>query len=96
MIKPRFQFRLKGLLLLVAIVAAPMLLLTPASERNAPIIEVFGSGVIRCDGSVEVQDGAVRVGHDGERAEIRASRIIVKKDGTTEAFGPGTILQGVR
>jgi hypothetical protein len=96
MIKPRFWFRLKDLLLVVALVAAPMLLLTPASERNTPVIEVFGSGVIGRDGSVEVQDGAVRVGHDGERVEIRASRIIVKNDGTTEAFGPCTILQGVR
>ena len=94
--KPRFQFRLKGLMLAVAIVAAPMPLLTPASERNTPIIEVFGNGVIGRDGSIEVQDGAVRVGQDGEQVEIRASRIVVKKDGTTEVFGPGTILQGVR
>ena len=96
MMKPRFQFRLKGLMLAVAIVAAPMPLLTPASERNTPIIEVFGNGVIGRDGSIEVQDGAVRVGQDGEQVEIRASRIVVKKDGTTEVFGPGTILQGVR
>jgi hypothetical protein len=96
MMKPRFQFRLKGQMLAVAIVAAPMLLLRPTSERNTPIIEVFGNGVIGRDGSVEVQDGAVRVVQDGEQVEIRASRIVVKKDGTTEVFGPGTILQGVR
>jgi hypothetical protein len=96
MMKPRFQFRLKGLMLAVAIVAAPMLLLTPASERNTPIIELFGNVVIRPVGSVEVRDGAVRVGKDGQRTEIRASQIVVKKDGTTEVFGPGTVLQGVR
>jgi hypothetical protein len=96
MIKPRIQFQLKGLMLAVAVFAALMLLLTPMSERNTPIIEVFGTGMIGRDGSVEVQDGMVRVGRDGERAEIRASRIVVRKDGTTEVFGPGTILQGIR
>jgi hypothetical protein len=96
MMKSRFQFRLQGLMLAVAILAAPMLLLAPAQERNTPIIEVFGNAVIGRDGSLEVRDGAVRVGRDGQRTEIRASRIMVKKDGTTEVFGPGTILRGVR
>jgi hypothetical protein len=96
MMKPRFQFRLKGLMLAVALVAALMPLLMPASERNTPTIEVFGNGVIGRDGSVEVQDGAVRVGQDGQPTEIRASRIVVKKDGTTEAYGPCAIVQGVR
>jgi len=93
---PRMRFTMRQMMVAVAIVAAPMLLLTPESERNTPILEVFGNGVIGRDGSVEVQGGAVRVGQDGEQAEIRASRIVVKKDGTTEVFGPGTILQSAR
>jgi hypothetical protein len=96
MMKPRFQFRLKGLMLAVAIVAAPMMLLAPAPKRNTPIIELFGNVVIGRDGSVEVRDGEVRVGQDGQQTEIRASRIVVKKDGTTKVLGPGAILQGVR
>jgi hypothetical protein len=96
MMKPRFQFRLKGLMLAVAIVAAPMLLLSPAPKRNTPVMELIGNVLIGRDGSIEVQGGSVRVGQDGQRTEIRASRIVVKNDGTTEVFGPGTILQGVR
>jgi hypothetical protein len=94
--KRRFQFQLRGLMVAVAIMAGLMVLLTPAPERNAPIIRVFGKCVIGRDDSVEVQDGSVRIGEDGEQAEIRASRIVVKKDSTTEVFGPGTILQRVR
>jgi hypothetical protein len=94
--KRRFQFHLKGLMVVVAVVAACMLLLRPAPEPNTPIIEVYGNAAMRLDGSVEVHDGAVRVGEDSQQTEIRASRIVVKKDGRTEVFGPGMILQGVR
>jgi hypothetical protein len=96
MMRPRFQFRLKGLMLAVAIVAAPMLLLTPPSKYNTPIIKFIGNVMIGRDGSVEVRDGAVRVGQDGEQSEIRMSRIVVKKDSTTEAYGPCTISHCVR
>jgi hypothetical protein len=96
MTKPPFQFGLKGLMLAVAIVAAHMLLLLPAPKPNTPLKELIGNFLIGRDGSAEVPDGAVRVGQDRHWTEIRASRIIVKKDGTTEVFGTGTILQGVR
>jgi hypothetical protein len=94
--KRRFQFRLKSLMIAVAVVAGIMLLVTPASERSARIVTVFGNCVIGRDGSVEVQDGSVRVRDDGEQAEMRASRILVKMDGAIEVFGPGTFLQRVR
>jgi hypothetical protein len=94
--KRRFQLRLRGLMIAVAIVAGIMLLVTPASERSAPIVMVFGHCVIGRDGSVRVQDGSVRVREDGEQAEIRAGGVLVKSDGTIEVFGAGTLLQRVR
>jgi hypothetical protein len=48
------------------------------------------------DGSVEIQNGAVRVSQDGKQTDIRALRIVVKEDATIKTFGPATISQVVR
>jgi hypothetical protein len=96
MIKSRFQFKIKGLLLAVALLAGPMLFLRPLANGDAPIIDVFGPVQLGQDGSIEVQGGSVRISQGNKRTEIRANRIVVQKDGTAEVDGHGTIVQTTR
>ena len=96
MIKPRFQFKVKGLLLAVALLAGPLLFLRPLANGDAPSIDVFGVVHVGQDGSIEVQGGSVRISRDNKRTEIRANRIVVQKDGTAEVNGPGTLVQTTR
>jgi hypothetical protein len=96
MIKPRFQFSLKGLLLAVVLLAGPMLLLRPRSNDDARIIAMFGQVQVARDGSIEVQGGAVRISQSNKETEIRANRIVVQKDGTAEVYDTGTMVQTTR
>ncbi len=93
MIKPRFQFSLKGLLLAVVLLSGPMLLLTPRSNDDDRIIAMFGPVQVGRDGSIEVQRGAVRISQGNKQTEIRANRIVVQKDGTAKVYGHGTMVQ---
>ncbi len=93
MSKPRFQFTIKALLIAVALIAVPLSFLRPAANGDAPIIDLFGPVQIRQDGSVEVQGGSVRIRRASERTEIRATKIVVQKDGTAMVYGPGVMLQ---
>ena len=95
MIKPRFQFKVKGMLLAVALLSGPMLFLRPSTKGDAPIIEVFGPVQVRPDGSIEVQ-GGVRISQGTKQTEIRANRIFVKKDGAAEVDGHCTLVQTTR
>ena len=96
MIKPRFQFRLEGLLLAVVLLAGPMLLLRLRAIDDAPIIHMFGPVQIGRDGSIAVQGGSVRISQGNTQTEIRANRIVVQKGGTVEVYGHGTMVQTTR
>jgi hypothetical protein len=96
MIKRRFQFSLKGLLLAVVLLAGLMLLLRPHANDDARIIAMFGPVQVRRDGSIEVQGGSVRMSQGNKQTEIQANRIVVQSDGTAEVYGPGTMVQTTR
>jgi hypothetical protein len=96
MIKPRFQFSLKGLLLAVVLLAGPMLFLRPRANDDARIIAMFGPVQVGRDGSIEVKGGSVRISQGNKQTEIRANRIVVQKDGTTWVNGHGTMVQTTR
>ena len=93
MFKPRFQFKLKGLLILVALLAGPMMFLRPRATNDSPVIDLFGPVQIGQDGEIEVQGGAIRIRQGDTRTEIRANRIVVRTDGTAVVEGNGTIVQ---
>jgi hypothetical protein len=96
MTKRRFQFKIKALLLAVALLAGPMVFLRPLPTGDAPIIDAFGPVHVGQDGSIEVQGGSVRISQGNNRTEIRANKIVVQKDGTAEVYGPGTLVQTTR
>ena len=96
MFKTRFQFKIKGLLIAVALLAVSMSFLRPCPKGDAPIIDLLGPVQIRQDGSIEVHGGAVRVRRGNEQTEIRGNRIVVRKDGTAEVYGHGTMVQTTR
>jgi hypothetical protein len=96
MSKPRFQFKIKGLLLAIALPAGLMWFLRPLATIRSPIIDFFGPVRIGQDGTIEVKGAAVRINQGITRTEIRGNRIVVDKDGTTEVYGNGTIVQTAR
>jgi hypothetical protein len=91
--KPRFQFKLKCLLIVVALLAGPMMFLRPPATSDSPVVDLFGPVHVAQDGRMEVQGGAVRISQGNTRTEIRANRIVVRKDGTALVEGNGTIVQ---
>ena len=96
MFKPRFQFKIKGLLPAVALLAASLRFFEPFANGDAPIIDVFGPVQVGRDGSIEVHGGSIRIRQGNSQTEIRANRIVVQKDGTAEADGPGTLVKTSR
>jgi hypothetical protein len=96
MSKPRFQFNINALLIAVALIAVPLSFLRPSSNGNARVIDLFGPVRIRQDGSVEVRGGSIRMRHGDQQTSIRASTIIIHKDGTAHAVGAGSIVQTQR
>jgi hypothetical protein len=93
--KARFQFTLKRMMLVVALLAGSRLFLRPSTVSGPPMIAVSGPALFQPDGSVEVQRGAVWISGDDKQTEIRAERIVVPKDGTARVYGPGTLRQTV-
>ena len=96
MFKPRFQFKLKCLLIVVALLAGPMMFLRPLATSDSPVIDFFCPVQIVQDGTMEVQGGPVRITQSDTRTEIRGNRIVVHKDGTTDVYGNGSIVQTAR
>jgi hypothetical protein len=96
MFKPRFQFKIKALLIAIALLAGSMSFVRPLTRGDAPIIDLFGPVQIGKDGSVAVHGGSVRIRRGNEQTEIRGSRIVVRRDGTAEVDGHGTIVQSTR
>jgi hypothetical protein len=96
MSKPRLQFKVKGLLIAVALLAGALSFLRPFAIDGAPVIEVFGPAEFGQDGSVTVRGGSVRIIRGREKTEVRANRIVIRKDDTVEVDGRGTIVQTTR
>jgi hypothetical protein len=94
MSKPRCQFTIKALLIAVAVLAGFLWFLRPHHNDGAPIIDVFNSALkVQRDGSIEVHNGSVRIKRGGQTTEIRANRMVLRKDSTVEVYGPATLLQ---
>jgi hypothetical protein len=96
MSKRRFQFKIKGFLIAIALLAGPMLFLRPSATDDAWTIDFFGPVQVGKDGSFQVQGGSVRINQGDKQTEIRADRIVVQKDGTVEVDGAGTMIQTAR
>jgi len=96
MSKPRFQFKIKGLLLTIALLAGLMWFLRPIATSDSPVIDFFGPVQIGQDGTIEVQGGSIRISQGNKQTEIRANRIVVRKDGTALVDGNGSIVQTAR
>jgi hypothetical protein len=85
-----FRCALQSVAIAVAVGACALPCLASEPREHARTIQCIGQVTVNRDGSVEVQGGMAR-GESEPKFEIRADRIVVRKDGVIEVLGKGSL-----
>jgi hypothetical protein len=101
---PRLQFKMRNMLVVVALLAVPMMYLKHLASSDWQLVHLRGGEHIYVRGTVhkiknglvEVKGGAIRAGQGNKETQLQADRIVVKTDGTADCYGDCTVQQRTR